>query len=87
MLIDFNYSHEPVEGTFPFPGVGPLALVKESRINHFGKMACLVVALCPHRSFSSCLKPWSLCTTGNGSSRAASLILLAPFAFHLPHAG
>lgn len=39
LLIDFNYTQEPVEGTFPFPGVGPLTLLKESRINHFGKMA------------------------------------------------
>ena len=39
LLIDFNYTHEPVEGSFPFPGVGPLTLLKESRINHFGKMA------------------------------------------------
>jgi sulfide:quinone oxidoreductase len=39
LLIDFNYTHEPVEGTFPFPGIGPLTLLKESRINHFGKMA------------------------------------------------
>ena len=39
LLIDFNYTHEPVEGTFPFPGVGPLKLLKESRVNHIGKMA------------------------------------------------
>ena len=39
LLIDFNYTQEPVEGTFPFPGVGLLTLLKESRINHFGKMA------------------------------------------------
>jgi len=39
LLIDFNYTHEPVEGTFPFPGVGPLRLLKESRANHMGKMA------------------------------------------------
>jgi sulfide:quinone oxidoreductase len=39
LLIDFNYSHEPVEGTFPFPGVGPLRLLKESRMNHMGKLA------------------------------------------------
>ncbi len=39
LLIDFNYTQEPVEGSFPFPGVGPLTLLKESRINHFGKMA------------------------------------------------
>jgi len=39
LLIDFNYTHEPVEGEFPFPGVGPLKLLKESRTNHMGKMA------------------------------------------------
>lgn len=39
LLIDFNYTHEPVEGTFPFPGLGPLTLLKESRINHYGKLA------------------------------------------------
>jgi sulfide:quinone oxidoreductase len=39
LLIDFNYTHEPVEGTFPFPGVGPLKLLKESRMNHLGKLA------------------------------------------------
>ncbi|MEO8148612.1 MAG: FAD/NAD(P)-binding oxidoreductase [Bacteroidia bacterium] len=39
LLIDFNYTHEPVEGTFPFPGIGPLNLLKESRMNHFGKLA------------------------------------------------
>ena len=39
LLIDFNYTHEPVEGTFPFPGIGPLQLLKESRMNHMGKLA------------------------------------------------
>ena len=39
LLIDFNYTHEPVEGTFPLPGIGPLKLLKESRMNHMGKMA------------------------------------------------
>ncbi|MBT8204757.1 MAG: NAD(P)/FAD-dependent oxidoreductase [Eudoraea sp.] len=39
LLIDFNYDHEPVEGTFPLPGIGPLRLLKESRTNHMGKMA------------------------------------------------
>ena len=39
LLIDFNYTQEPVAGTFPFPGVGPLNLLKESRMNHMGKMA------------------------------------------------
>jgi len=39
LLIDFNYTHEPVEGTFPFPGIGPLRLLKETRMNHMGKLA------------------------------------------------
>lgn len=39
LLIDFNYTHEPVEGTFPIPGIGPLKLLKESRANHLGKLA------------------------------------------------
>ena len=39
LLIDFNYEQEPVEGTFPLPGIGPLNLLKESRMNHFGKLA------------------------------------------------
>lgn len=37
-LIDFNYDVEPVEGTFPLPIVGPFSLLKESRINHMGKL-------------------------------------------------
>lgn len=39
LLIDFNYEQEPVEGTFPFAGIGPLNLLKESRMNHWGKLA------------------------------------------------
>lgn len=39
LLIDFNYTHEPVTGTFPFPGVGPLRLLKETHMNHMGKLA------------------------------------------------
>jgi sulfide:quinone oxidoreductase len=39
LLLDFNYTHEPVEGEFPLPGVGPLRLLKESRMNHWGKLA------------------------------------------------
>ncbi|MGB3077225.1 MAG: FAD-dependent oxidoreductase [Chitinophagales bacterium] len=39
LLLDFNYTHEPVEGEFPIPGIGPLRLLKESRMNHMGKMA------------------------------------------------
>jgi sulfide:quinone oxidoreductase len=39
LLIDFNYTHEPVEGKFPFPTIGPLRLLKESKMNHMGKLA------------------------------------------------
>ncbi len=38
VLIDFNYDVEPLPGRFPF-AVGPLPLLKESRINHWGKLA------------------------------------------------
>ena len=38
LLIDFNYEVEPVPGKFPFAGIGPLSLLKESRINHIGKL-------------------------------------------------
>lgn len=39
LLIDFNYKQEPVEGTFPFAGIGPLKLLNESVLNHWGKLA------------------------------------------------
>ena len=39
LLIDFNYEQEPVEGTFPIPGVGPMQLLRESWLNHIGKLA------------------------------------------------
>ena len=39
MLLDFNYETEPLTGTFPFPKVGPMSLLKESRANHLGKLA------------------------------------------------
>jgi sulfide:quinone oxidoreductase len=39
LLIDFNYTQEPVTGTFPFPAIGPLELLKESKMNHLGKLA------------------------------------------------
>ncbi|WP_296667688.1 FAD/NAD(P)-binding oxidoreductase [Demequina sp.] len=38
LLIDFNYDTEPLHGTFPLAGVGPLPLLKESRLNHLGKL-------------------------------------------------
>jgi len=38
LLIDFNYETEPLPGRFPEPHVGPLPLLKESRLNHLGKL-------------------------------------------------
>ena len=38
ILIDFNYDTEPLPGKFPLPGVGPFSLLKETRMNHYGKM-------------------------------------------------
>lgn len=37
-LIDFNYETEPLPGTFPFPGVGPFGLLKNTKMNHYGKL-------------------------------------------------
>jgi len=39
LLIDFNYDTEPLPGTYPLPVVGPLSLLKETRVNHLGKLA------------------------------------------------
>jgi sulfide:quinone oxidoreductase len=39
LLIDFNYKVEPLPGRFPVPGVGPMSLLAESRLNHMGKLA------------------------------------------------
>jgi len=39
VLIDFNYDTEPLPGRFPFPVVGPMPLLKPSRVNHLGKLA------------------------------------------------
>lgn len=38
LLIDFNYDTEPLPGTYPLPGVGPLRLLAETEANHWGKM-------------------------------------------------
>jgi sulfide:quinone oxidoreductase len=38
LLIDFNYTTEPLPGKFPLPGVGPFSLLAESKMNHWGKM-------------------------------------------------
>lgn len=37
LLIDFSYDVEPLPGKFPF-AFGPLSLLKESRLNHLGKL-------------------------------------------------
>jgi sulfide:quinone oxidoreductase len=39
LLLDFNYDVEPLPGKFPFPIVGPMPLLKESRLDHLGKLA------------------------------------------------
>jgi sulfide:quinone oxidoreductase len=39
ILIDFNYGTEPLPGRFPVAGLGPMTLLKESRRNHWGKLA------------------------------------------------
>ncbi len=37
LLIDFNYDTEPLPGRFP-TALGPLPLLRESRLNHVGKL-------------------------------------------------
>jgi sulfide:quinone oxidoreductase len=39
LLIDFNYDTEPLPGVYPYPRIGPLSLLKETRANHLGKLA------------------------------------------------
>ena len=39
MLIDFNYDYEPLPGKYPVAGVGPMSLLKQTRLNHMGKLA------------------------------------------------
>ncbi|MEX1246923.1 MAG: FAD/NAD(P)-binding oxidoreductase [Anaerolineales bacterium] len=38
VMIDFNYEVEPLAGTYPVPYVGPFSLLKETQINHLGKL-------------------------------------------------
>jgi sulfide:quinone oxidoreductase len=38
VLIDFNYTQEPLPGRYPMPGAGPFALLEENEINHWGKL-------------------------------------------------
>lgn len=39
LLIDFNYETEPLPGQYPLPAVGPFSLLRETRRNHWGKLA------------------------------------------------
>jgi sulfide:quinone oxidoreductase len=39
VLIDFSYDTEPLPGSYPVPGIGPFALLRESTFNHWGKLA------------------------------------------------
>jgi hypothetical protein len=38
LLIDCNYTAEPMAAHFPLAGIGPFPLLKESVVNHRGKM-------------------------------------------------
>lgn len=38
LMIDFNYEVEPLSGTYPMPLVGPFSLLKETQMNHLGKL-------------------------------------------------
>jgi len=39
LLIDFNYDTEPLPGRFPLGRIGPLSLLRETKANHWGKLA------------------------------------------------
>jgi len=39
LLIDFNYDTEPLPGRYPVPRVGPMRLLEEAAVNHWGKLA------------------------------------------------
>lgn len=39
LLLDFNYDTQPLKGSFPVPGMGPMSLLKNTRLNHLGKLA------------------------------------------------
>ncbi len=39
VLIDFNYDVQPLPGKFPIPVIGPMSLLKETYLNHLGKLA------------------------------------------------
>ncbi len=38
IMIDFNYDVEPLPGKYPWANVGPFSLLKETKMNHYGKL-------------------------------------------------
>ena len=38
LLIDFSYEQEPLPGTYPIPALGPFSLLRETEMNHWGKL-------------------------------------------------
>jgi sulfide:quinone oxidoreductase len=38
LLLDFNYDTQPLMGKYPVPHVGPFSLLKETAVNHQGKL-------------------------------------------------
>lgn len=38
LLLDFNYETQPLTGKFPFAVIGPMSLLKPTRLNHLGKL-------------------------------------------------
>jgi sulfide:quinone oxidoreductase len=42
-LIDFSYDVEPLPGAFPVPVLGPMKLLKETRMNHWGKLMFRII--------------------------------------------
>jgi sulfide:quinone oxidoreductase len=38
MLIDFNYDTQPLPGKYPLRGIGPMSLMEETALNHYGKL-------------------------------------------------
>ena len=39
LLIDYTHIQEPLPGKYPYPLIGPCSLLKDTRINHWGKLA------------------------------------------------
>lgn len=38
LLVDFNYDTEPLFGKYPLPAIGPFSLLKETKMNWYGKL-------------------------------------------------